>query len=90
MLSGALFYSFRFRFLPAFLVLLLIFQLIYKGIDATATGDVDAFFLANQFRVFSFTFISGWLIGWGFVRLRFFSVFLASVFLIACVVLIAK
>jgi len=90
MLAGALFYSFRFRFLPAFIVLLLIFQVIYKGIDATATGDIDAFFLANQFRVFSFTFISGWLIGWGFVRLRFFSVFLAASFLTACVTLIAK
>jgi len=90
MIAGAIFYSFRFRFLPAFIILLLIFQLIYKGIDATATGDIDAFFLANQFRVFSFTFVSGWLIGWGFVRLRFFSVFLAASFLTSCVVLIAK
>lgn len=90
MLAGAVFYSFRFRFLPAFIILVIIFQAIYKGIDATATGDIDAFFIANQFRVFSITFISGWLIGWGFVRLRFFSVFIAATFLVSCVLLIAK
>jgi transglutaminase-like putative cysteine protease len=90
MLAGAIFYSFRFRFLPAFLILIFVFQGIYKGIDATAIGDIDAFFIANQFRVFTFTFVAGWLIGWGFVRLRFFSVFLATSFLVACVILIAK
>lgn len=88
--SSALLYSFRFRFLPSFLILAGVLYLVYKGIDATAVGEFDTFFLSIRFRVFSITFLTGWIIGWGFVRLRFFSIFMASVFLSTCIVLIAK
>ncbi|WP_118951348.1 transglutaminase-like domain-containing protein [Taibaiella helva] len=88
--SAALLYSFRFRFLPPFLILAVVLYLVYKGIDATAIGEFDTFFLSIRFRVFSITFLAGWLIGWGFIRLRFFSIVISALFLSTCILLIAK
>lgn len=90
MAGGALLYSFRFRFLPTFAILVFVFYATYKGIDAAAIGEFDTFFLSIQFKVFSITFLTGWIIAWGFVRLRFFSIFIASLFLCCCIVLISK
>lgn len=88
--GAAILYGFRFRFLPSFLILAIVLYAVYKGIDATAVGEFDTFFLSIQFRVFSLTFLAGWIIGWGFVRLRFFSIFIAALFLSSCILLIAK
>lgn len=88
--GSALLYSFRFRFWPSFLILAGVLYLVYKGIDASAVGEFDTFFLSIRFGVFAIVFLAGWLIGWGFIRLRFFSIFIASVFLSACILLIAK
>src|SRR5690606_20816569 len=41
-------------------------------------------------RSFSALFLVGWLIGWGFMRLRYFSVIIAASMLCACILLIAK
>jgi hypothetical protein len=90
MVGAALFYSFRFRFLPTFLALVLLFYGVYRGIDASAIGEFDAFFVSVQFMVFAVLTLLGWLIGWGFIRLRFFSIFLSALFLIACILLIAR
>jgi hypothetical protein len=88
--GAAILYGFRFRFLPSFLALAIVLYAVYKGIDATAVGEFDTFFLSVQFKVFSITFLAGWIIGWGFVRLRFFSIFMAALFLSSCILLIAK
>lgn len=88
--SAALLYSFRFRFLPPFLILAVLLYVAYKGIDATAIGEFDTFFLSIRFRVFSITFLTGWIVGWGFIRLRFFSIFISALFLSTCILLIAK
>lgn len=88
--GAAVLYGFRFRFLPSFLVVAIVLYAVYKGIDATAVGEFDTFFLSIQFRVFSLTFLAGWIIGWGFIRLRFFSIFIAALFLSSCILLIAK
>lgn len=88
--GAALLYAFRFRFLPTFAILLVSLYSIYKGIDATAVGEFDTFFLSIRFRVFYMVLLTGWIIGWGFVRLRFFSVFISSVFLTCCILLISK
>ncbi len=87
---ATLFYSFRFRFLPVFLALILSLYLVYKGLDKYETGEFDAFFIARRFQVFSILFTSGWLIGWGFTRLRYWSVFVAACLLTGCIALIAK
>ncbi len=88
--GAALLYALRVRFLPSFLILAIVLYAVYKGIDAAAVGEFDTFFLSIQFRVFSITFLVGWIIGWGFVRLRFFSIFISAIFLSCCILLIAK
>ncbi|MBS1779984.1 MAG: hypothetical protein JST70_11705 [Bacteroidetes bacterium] len=87
---AALFYSFRFRFLPTFALLALGLYTIYKGLDNYATGEFDAFFISVQFMVFAALFVSGWLIGWGFIRLRYWSIFIAAAILTGCILIIAK
>jgi len=87
---AAVFYAFRFRFLPSFIALIVSLYLIYKGLDKYAIGEFDSFFISIQFLVFAILFSIGWLIGWGFVRLRYCSVFIAAGLLTACILLIAK
>lgn len=90
MLLSALFYHFRFRFLPTFAILLAVLYLIYQGIDKLSFGEFDTFFHEVQFLIFAITFTTGWLIGWGFTQLRFFSVFISALFLLLCVVLLSR
>jgi len=87
---AALFYSFRIRFLPTFIILIIGLYSIYKGLDRYESGEFDAFFIARRFQVFGILFTSGWLTGWGFVRLRYWSVVIAASLLSACIALIAK
>lgn len=90
MLLSALIYHFRFRFLPVFALLVLTLYLIYQGIDKLSFGEFDTFFHEVQFLIFAVTFVAGWLIGWGFTQLRYFSVFISAVFLLLCVVLLSR
>ena len=90
MTASAIFYSFRFRFLPTFIILTSGLCLVYKMLDNLSTGEFDAFFISVQFLVFTILFISGWITGWGFIRLRYWSVFIAVSLLCACIFLIAK
>lgn len=88
--GGALFYAFRFRFLPTFLLLVTGLWLVYKGLDSVATGEFDAFFISVQFLVFALLFGAGWLMGWGFVRVRYLSVIISTALFLGCIVLISK
>src|SRR6185437_428513 len=90
MIAAAIFYAFRFRFLPTFILLIAILYIFYKGLDRFAIGEFDAFFISVQFLVFAILFTAGWLIGWGFVRLRYWSVAISAALLCACISLIAK
>jgi len=87
---AALVYSFRFQFLPAFLLVILGLYTIYKGLDQYESGEFDAFFVARHFQVFAILFTTGWLVGWGFIRLRYWSVFIAAALLMGCIAIIAK
>ncbi|MBS1773843.1 MAG: hypothetical protein JST82_13370 [Bacteroidetes bacterium] len=88
--GGALLYAFRFRFLPTFILLALCLFSLNKGIDNYASGEFDSFFLNVQFRVFAIVFTTGWLMGWGFIRLRYWSILVASAVLCGCILVIAK
>lgn len=90
MFSSAIFYHFRFRFLPSFALLIAGLFLIYKGIDLASVGEFDTFFVSVQFLIFSITFLFGWLIGWGFSQLRYFSIVISAVFLLLCVILLSR
>ena len=87
---SSVFHAFRFRFLPAYLLLTFGFYVVYQGLDKLAIGEFDAFFISVQFLVFAILFNVGWLTGWGFSRLRYWSVFMAAVMLLSCVLLVAK
>ena len=90
MLGAALFYHFRFRFLPTVVLLIGGLYLAYKGIDAVSVGEFDTFFASVQFLIFAILFTLGWFIGWGFTQLRYFSVVVSAVFLLLCVVLLSR
>ncbi len=87
---SALFYSFRFRFLPTYILLLFGMYLMYQGLDKYETGEFDAFFIARQFQILAILVGAGWLMGWGFLRMRYWSVFVAAATLCGCVLVIAK
>lgn len=90
MIGATVFFSFRFRFLPPTLILFLVLVLIYNGIDALSFGEFDAFFKSVQFLFFAILLSAGWLIGWGFSRLKYFPIFIASLFLITCIFILSK
>src|SRR6478736_4801649 len=88
--GSALFHSFRFRALVPFAALLFLIFLGYKGIDALALGEFDQPVLEANYKVLSTLFVAGWIVGWGFIRLRYWSIFLAAVVLASCIYVIAK
>lgn len=87
---SALFYAFRFRFLPTFLALVFGLYLVSKGIDRMAFGEFDGLKAHYQFTTFYILFCTGWVFGWGFLRLRYWSVFVATSLLAACIYVVAK
>ncbi len=87
---SALFYSFRFRFLPTFALLIAGMYMLYLGLDKYESGEFDAFFIARQFQVAAILFGTGWLMGWGFLRMRYWSVLVAAATLCGCVLVIAR
>ena len=90
MIGSVVFFSFRFRFLLPTLILFFILTIIYNGIDALSFGEFDAFFKSVQFLFFAILLSAGWLIGWGFSRLRYFSIFIAALFLVSCIFILSK
>jgi protein-glutamine gamma-glutamyltransferase len=90
MAISAVFYSFRFRFLFTFILLVAGLYFLYKGVDNYSSGEFDTFFIARRFQVFAILFSTGWVIGWGFLRLRYWSVGISVALLSACIALIAK
>lgn len=85
-----IFYSFRFRFVSTFAILLAVFFLIYRGLDATAIGEFDTFFLSVRFLIFSTLFSFAWLLGAAFARWRYAHYLIAASMLVASILLIAK
>ncbi len=90
MLASALFHGFRFRALLPFIGLIVLLRLGYSGIGALATGEFDQPVLEAAYQVLSLLFVAGWVVGWGFVRLRYWSIGMSAVLLLACIYVIAK
>ena len=90
LLTGSIFYNYRFRFISTFIPLVLLLMLIGKIIRMTITGEFSAFYASTIFFIFSFLFIVGWLIGWGFARLRYFPIILSAVLLAIQIVVVSK
>jgi protein-glutamine gamma-glutamyltransferase len=90
LLSGCIVYNYRFRFITTFLPLLLLFFITGKLIAGIFTGEFNAFYAAANFYIFSFLFITGWLAGWGFARLRYFPIILSAVLLVIQIIVVSK
>jgi hypothetical protein len=90
MVISCVFYAFRFRFITTSLILFATFLFIYKGLDSTAIGEFDSFFLSVRFLIFAVLFSSGWLTGAAFSRWRYMHYLMSGIVLIASILLIAK
>ena len=88
--SGCLFYSFRFRFITTVLPLVLLLFIIGKIVSNIYTGEFIAFYAITKFYIFSFLFLTGWFCGWGFARLRWFPVMLAIVLLLVQIIVVSN
>ena len=90
LITGSIFYNYRFRFISTFIPLLLLLLIISRVIRVVFTGEFTAFYAATDFFIFSFLFIAGWLIGWGFARLRYFPIILSAVLLAIQIIVVSK
>lgn len=90
MIGATIFFSFRFRFLPPTIILFVALYSIYKGIDAVALGEFDTFFRSIQFLFIAIPIGLGWILGWGLSRLKYFSIFIAALFLSVCLLILSK
>ncbi len=90
MLAAAAFYSFRFRFLIPALLLVFGLYLGYGLLQNFAVGEFDSFFLSVAFLTYGVLFLLGWIIGWGFVRWRYWHMVMAAIFFVAGVFTIAR
>ncbi|MDR1896297.1 MAG: transglutaminase domain-containing protein [Prevotellaceae bacterium] len=88
-LISCIFYSFRFKFLPSSIILLLLLEIISAGLDNFALGEFDSFFLSIDFMLFRTLFLSGYVCGWGFSRSKYFPAILSTVLLITGVMVTA-
>lgn len=90
MFAAATFYSFRFRFLIPALLLVFGLYLGYGLLQNFAIGEFDSFFLSVAFLTYGVLFSLGWIIGWGFVRWRYWHMGIAAIFFVASVFTIAR
>jgi protein-glutamine gamma-glutamyltransferase len=87
--TGCLLFSFRFRFISAFLPLLLLLFVAGKVVNHLFTGEFSAFFAITKFYIFSFLFVIGWLVGWGFARLRWFPTVISVLLMVMQIVVVS-
>ncbi len=90
MAGSAVFHGFRFRALLPFIGLIALLRLGYAGLDTLALGEFDQPKIEASYKVFSVLFVLGWVVGWGFVRLRYWAIGMSAALLLACMYIIAK
>jgi transglutaminase-like putative cysteine protease len=90
LIGGCIFYSFRFRFVTTFLPLLALLYFLSKIIGNLYTGEFSAFYSITSFYIFSFLFVTGWLAGWGFARLRWFPTILSMLLMLIQIMVVSN
>ncbi|MEO8412386.1 MAG: transglutaminase domain-containing protein [Ginsengibacter sp.] len=88
--AGCLFYSFRFRFITTFLPLLLLLFIVNKIVNNLYTGEFTAFYATTKFYIFAFLFVTGWLAGWAFARLRWFPAVLSALLMLLQIIVVSN
>lgn len=90
MLAAAIFYLWRFRFVPTFALLLIGFYFVYKSIDSFSYGEFDAFFYSVQFLIFAILFSLGWLLTWVCTQYKWCVVLVAISYFLLALFLLGK
>jgi transglutaminase-like putative cysteine protease len=90
LIAGCIFYSFRFRFVTTFLPLLILLFILSKIVSNIYTGEFSYFYAITKFYIFSFLFVTGWLAGWGFARLRWFPTILSILLLLIQIMVVSN
>ncbi len=90
LITGIIFYNFRFRFITTMLPLLLLLFIISKIVSNLFTGEFTAFYAITKFYIFSFLFLLGWFAGWGFARLRWFPVVLSVLLMLIQILVVSN
>ncbi|MEO8568197.1 MAG: transglutaminase-like domain-containing protein [Ginsengibacter sp.] len=90
LIASNIFYSFRFRFITTVLPLLLFLFILSKIVSNIFTGEFTAFYAITKFYIFSFLFLTGWIVGWGIVRLRWFPIILSVVLMVIQILVISN
>ncbi|MDR1348186.1 MAG: transglutaminase-like domain-containing protein [Prevotellaceae bacterium] len=84
-------FNLRLRFLPVTAIITCAFIIIRTIISNIELYEFDTFFYLVRFQVLSALFITGWICGWGFSRLKNFAIiFAAAIILIAIFVTVSK
>jgi len=82
MVISIIFYSYRFRAITTAPLLFIVLYIACALSPLFAVGEFDGLIVTSQVRNFSILFGLGWLVGVGFAKWRFFTIFW-SIFLLA-------
>jgi len=80
-------YSFRIRFLLTFPIIIIAIFVAFQYIGDFYKGEFDYFISTVQYVLYSVIFVFAWLLGFGFVKFRYFSGVMAVLILFVSVVL---
>ncbi|MDR2064232.1 MAG: transglutaminase domain-containing protein [Prevotellaceae bacterium] len=78
-------FNLRLRFLPATIILIIILAIIRAIISNMELFEFNAFFFLVKFQIFSALFAAGWICGWGFARLKNFSIIFAAIIAVVAI-----
>ena len=90
LIAGLIFYGFRFRFVTTALVLFAAYFVAYKILGKLSVGEFDAFFVSVKFLIFSLLFSVGWVVGFGFSRSKYFTIFWSVFLLLSQIIVVGK
>lgn len=84
------FYSYRFRFITTFILLIIFSYVVYNLSETVVVGEFDTIKLLNKVLLFNTLFISGWFVAYGLSRSKYFSIIWAIFLLTIQTILISK
>jgi protein-glutamine gamma-glutamyltransferase len=89
LISGFIFYQFRFRAVITTALLILLFLVIYKILENVAVKEFDVFLISIQFLLFCVLFVVGWVFGCAFQRISVFHIIISGLFLSVSIFIIS-
>jgi len=89
MLISYIVFTYRLRFFPITIILFLLIGLVYNSIEYifSINDEFDTFYTSIKFAFYAVTFLFSWTIGFGFARVRIFSILLSIAVLLVSIIL---